>query len=725
MEEPSIYDDEVIPDSDEEGNGLMPPIPRQNVQAMFQEKIPSITTQDTIETAPNPNGVRQSPISSVGNTGAGSSSVTKPRPKPRPLKKKTEASSSHAPAQEDPSFFSSIQVNAEFSMPNIAERAKMRSRAARSQTQQPIGPTSDIIELSSDDDDDFEITPALKRRKATDKNKAKSTNKSKSISESVDTSDPKPRIRPRPKKKLPPGRSSDPTSPTGFVTQDNLAPTSSISNGTYPIPFKLIPSQLPPSDPPSSTATSHDHPPIETLGAPSSQSSIFSSGKAKRKRAMSNIDELDSDPDPLPGGTTDVDTRLMPPPPPPDPPPTFFAGSSSPMHEDRPPAAPSTGVKPPAIKKPRKKKSADLEDGGDGAWGASKPAAKSKKRKTPAKKVEVVIEKSKSKGKGKGKEKEVFKSREFIDDEDEDDPLDQVTATAASTKPDSLTSLSSVPDSDMDGPLKAGPSKQRKYLDQEDDELDAIGMQDSPDPKRRTTTKGRKKMVIESDDETDLGEPTGLVSLSKASGKAKSKSKSATAKPTPKPSPDVPIESDTTSSNQPAENGKVPQNRALIKPPAPPNVLQTPKAFGERAESLFPSLSSRYTIAPKTKATPMSDLIRRVNSKPGSPFGSPAARNSGARPGTPGTAYSPYVKASRSALSRIAPLHPNRRTPPPPLPPPPPKKKTKKELEREEQWEEELVESVGGITEWACMSDVERREMRKAKRERETCGWED
>jgi len=152
------------------------------------------------------------------------------------------------------------------------------------------------------------------------------------------------------------------------------------------------------------------------------------------------------------------------------------------------------------------------------------------------------------------------------------------------------------------------------------------------------------------------------------------------------------------------------------KPPAKP-------------EPLFPSLSSRYTIAPRTKSTPMSDLIRRVNSKPGSPFCSPAPRGIGSAAlpsmSTPGTAYSPYVKASRSALSHIAPLHPNRRTPPPPLPPPPPKKKTKKELEREEQWEEELIESVGGITEWACMSDAERKEMRKAKREREMYGWED
>lgn len=141
------------------------------------------------------------------------------------------------------------------------------------------------------------------------------------------------------------------------------------------------------------------------------------------------------------------------------------------------------------------------------------------------------------------------------------------------------------------------------------------------------------------------------------------------------------------------------------------------------SESLFPSLSSRYTIAPKAKPTPMSDLIRRVNSLPGSPFPTPPSRVS--RLSIAGTAYSPYLKSSRSMLSRIAPLHPNRRTPPPPLPPPPPPKKTKKEREREDQWEEELIESVGGIAEWACMTDTERKELRKLKQQREMAGWEE
>ncbi|KAH8100055.1 hypothetical protein BXZ70DRAFT_940058 [Cristinia sonorae] len=105
----------------------------------------------------------------------------------------------------------------------------------------------------------------------------------------------------------------------------------------------------------------------------------------------------------------------------------------------------------------------------------------------------------------------------------------------------------------------------------------------------------------------------------------------------------------------------------------------------------------------------MSELIRKVNSMPGSPF-------TPARP-----TYSPYVKTSRSLLKKIAPLHPNRRTPPPPPPRPPPPKKTKKELEREERWEQELEDTVEG---WYCLPEEERAVLRRAKRDAEL-GFDD
>jgi len=64
-------------------------------------------------------------------------------------------------------------------------------------------------------------------------------------------------------------------------------------------------------------------------------------------------------------------------------------------------------------------------------------------------------------------------------------------------------------------------------------------------------------------------------------------------------------------------------------------------------------------------------------------------------------------------LTRIAPLHPNRRTPPPPPPRIIPKK-TKKELEREEKWEEELQDTVPG---WCELEEGERDRLRKQKRD--------
>lgn len=136
----------------------------------------------------------------------------------------------------------------------------------------------------------------------------------------------------------------------------------------------------------------------------------------------------------------------------------------------------------------------------------------------------------------------------------------------------------------------------------------------------------------------------------------------------------------------------------------------------------------------------MSELIARANARPSSGIQSPAPRSgsssSTASPAVLGVArrstiggggltYSPYLKNSRSALSRIAPLHPNRRTPPPPMPPPPPKKKSKKELEMEERWEEEMIDEIGGTAVWVSMGEDERKDLRRAKFARERGDWED
>ena len=141
--------------------------------------------------------------------------------------------------------------------------------------------------------------------------------------------------------------------------------------------------------------------------------------------------------------------------------------------------------------------------------------------------------------------------------------------------------------------------------------------------------------------------------------------------------------------------------------PYKPVVPVTPNANAGRPS--FANSNRTYTISSK-KSTPMSELIRKVSSLPSSPF-----------PQTSRPTYSPLAKASKSMLRRIAPLHPNRRTPPPPPPKAPPKPKTKKMLELEEKWEMELEESVEG---WYALPEAERAALRRAKRDHEL-GFED
>ena len=137
------------------------------------------------------------------------------------------------------------------------------------------------------------------------------------------------------------------------------------------------------------------------------------------------------------------------------------------------------------------------------------------------------------------------------------------------------------------------------------------------------------------------------------------------------------------------------------------NPETSPKA--SRKSNPRPRDSISHTLPNRRES--MSVLIRRASSKVQSPFSSPI----------PSRVHSPLAKSSRSTLSRIAPLHPNRRTPPPPPPRPPPPKKSKKMIEMEERWEEELAETVDG---WSCMTDEERAALRRAKRDQEL-GYDD
>jgi hypothetical protein len=113
----------------------------------------------------------------------------------------------------------------------------------------------------------------------------------------------------------------------------------------------------------------------------------------------------------------------------------------------------------------------------------------------------------------------------------------------------------------------------------------------------------------------------------------------------------------------------------------------------------------------------MSELLKRVNSMPSSPFAQSTSKSS--KPSS--TIYSPLLKNSRSALSRIAPLHPNRRTPPPPPPRIPPPPKSKKQIALEEKWMEELEDSIEG---WSCLPEEEKTALWKAKYAKEM-GYDD
>ncbi|TFK33204.1 hypothetical protein BDQ12DRAFT_691404 [Crucibulum laeve] len=745
---------------------------------------------------------------------------------------------------------------------------------------------------SEDDYDELALRPLKAKAKHRPKPKATASPAAASTSSNPIIDQSKPRIKPRPLAKRSKTTHSTPPPEVPLSTLPiATSPIRMPMGAPARIPLHPLSSQLPPSDPPlPSTATDFGDglPAIAVLpnpgtdfdAPPSSLSSLFdppfdSSPGRKRKARM--VDELDSDFEIPRKADKDGDVSMLPPAESPlgSPPPTFFAGSSSSSisgvnrraAEPAPPAhipemvdptifppnlVPAASTKGKA-KKPRKKKgevesmpqtfnlavdpNAPTPTSDDStvdtpstskvkAKGAVKP-----KKKAPAPKkqqqMEVLITIPPLR-KGKAKEKESFKSREFIDDDNEDElglappaepPIGPSTTASMSTtiaplhKPASTSSLSSVPDSDGEAQIKI-PSKSRKRKSiMDDDDEDGDAYIDGVSPKKvkgkgkvKATNKAKEKgkgkpkakTVVQDDDDDDF-----LAAATAASSSTRKKSKSNARRvmlsdedelsgwldeepehsvihvrkrgaqnkepkeeeemdkiKAAKEAKEKGQEKEVEKEEKPkGKRGKAKKGKQVISETEEPdksidvaaqeereagvkeNIEPSPKASSSKApnpaettvkptpakESLFPSLSSRYTHAPKVKSTPMSELIRRVNSLPGSPFVSPASRGPSAlsKRSLTHTAYSSYAKASKSALSRIAPLHPNRRTPPPPLPPPPPRKKTKKELEMEEKWEEELVESVGGITEWACMTDAERKEMRRIKREREMGGWED
>ncbi|KAF7374743.1 hypothetical protein MSAN_00359800 [Mycena sanguinolenta] len=559
----------------------------------------------------------------------------------------------------------------------------------------------------------------------------------------------------------------------------------------YP-PFPYASSPLPPSDPfPSSTASTryqgeHEYggesvPPITTLAAASADhassppreerpkpKSLKVTLKLPKPPSSDDVDELDA----FEGeGSGEGADAMMPPLP------IFGASSTAAETASAPPAK--------APKKSRKKHGAD-----EGEKPPKKPRAKK------AKTDENGQEKPKKKGKGKEKEKEaVYKSAEFIpDDADDDEPADGVplppmdvdvpVAGPSTSKP---VSVMSIPDSQADEELtplidekrdmadkgdggavdgnaankgkvkgtekkskkaktatvtvdkaKKRPAKKAKgktvVSDEEDGAADANAMMvDSTTPPPDMIPSLQDVLESVGEDDAKM-EKVKVVKIRKIKKTVMTDSEGEEdVRPAKKAKTKV-VQSDSEGDdqfqNKPNENSpprtssqSQVENDVNINVPQKKHLEETPK----------PSISSKYTVAPRTKSTDLAEAIRRVNANLGSPSSAVVPRRSSlsgvvsaaSNSGTPTTSYSPHHKFSRRALSRIAPLHPNRRTPPPPLPPPPPKPKTKKEKEREERWEEEMIEAVGGWDEWKLLSEQEQKAARRAKWARELEGYED
>ena len=391
-----------------------------------------------------------------------------------------------------------------------------------------------------------------------------------------------------------------------------------------------------------------------------------------------------------------------------------------------------------------------------------------------------------SRGRGKEKEKDptLFKSAEFIDDDDDEDPMRlrpqpsvdhdivhpgrQLTFDEASKLPSNPASPGPSPSNPPVPPFEApkvsrgnAKSKKRKVFS---DESDLSSEEAAPAPKKskgKAAEKGKgkgkekasskaakdedvfaetvekvqsktRRRVVDSEDEgaEDVQLSPGLIAEpSKIAGNDRSGRSTKTGDPHSVQGSNEKMNVDINESNEVEE---VLPKVVLIEPSS---VVDTYSLSQENIPSRAQSIRSegtpgpntplytRYEVAPRRPSVPMSELIRRMNSKAGSPFAaSPmvAKRPSISTPSSSTRSpaariYSPYLKSSRTMLSKIAPLHMNRRTPPPPPPPPPPRKKTKKELELEEQWEEELIESVGGSSEWSMLSDEQKKTLKKQK----------
>lgn len=450
-------------------------------------------------------------------------------------------------------------------------RAEESRRAKSAKGKGKAGQPGDVLEISSDDDDELFL------KKSTPKPKTISSPHTSSLQPTeIITKPPRPRPRPRPvtKKSEGPtgGQPSNPMSDNRTSTPTNPPPDTDLLS-SHPRGRPNLLSSLPPSDPPVPSAKTNAFsvgvPPIETLPQPLSSDA---------RKPPTEFDELFSgDEDlfgPEPVAQAEDPTKLPPPP-------TFFAGSSSQILPGDASGQTSTGQegnvldltvlptqnpeKDPKPKAKRKKKSAE-DDDDDGDWGAvsSKPKEKkTSKKKKALPQVEVVITTKppgSTKGKGKKKKddeteassrkvdkpKEVFKSREIIEDSDEDPLLEsyrpEETAAALLSSGGALgkdrppnenlapkgrsTEVITHLEDDMAmaedevAPVARKDSRRKRKSMVVDDEED---FQDGPSRKEQSSSKRQKKEKKAGDEDLGDGQPaTAATSTSrKQKGKAK------------------------------------------------------------------------------------------------------------------------------------------------------------------------------------------------------------
>jgi len=516
--------------------------------------------------------------------------------------------------------------------PNIAERAKMRTRKA---TQRSPQYTEDVIDIT---DEEFDATPVRK---------------------------PKEKPKPRP-----------------IVRATPVGDQQQLPSDPVTIPLPSSSPLLPPSDP-FLASTAINSTPLrpyapDVVVAPDSPDQQSPVQRKKRKRTNHRHSLIDDPPDP--NWLTTVRASVPSPQQDPPPPSEGNLGASRAvdlgqnLDSDKADNEHRHDVKRTPKKKRKGSENAEKDDNSASTRPEGSGVGKSKKKTI----LEVVITSPRKQGKKKAKASK----------------KDNRSSEASSSK--SRNDRPASPFTSAVKPVEEDGHICHRTSDDEDELILA--------PKRQTSSraKPRERAVVSEEEGEEHGKddyPAKGASTSCTNEGDKSRSR--------------PTEPEKLA---PHQVGLMAISAGSIADPTQEN----PKPSGSVQEDHRPKPNSgnetpvsgklRYTLSRFDQKTPMRELIKRATSHPNAPFSASSS-----------PVASPLAKTSKSALRRIAPLHPTRRTPPPPPPRPPPPKKSKKMLQLEEKWEMELEDEVEG---WWALADEERQAWRRAKRDKEL-GYDD